>query len=101
MSIRKAKRVKGDGMKTKIVCINGQAVALFPEIKADFNGNILSYAIIGQHGAASQKWLENDFYFDYDLYIELMQIYDNEIELIDCDLLELLKEDTSGRFFPY
>ena len=88
-------------MKIKIVSINGQPTALFPEIKADFSGNILSYAIIGQHGAASPEWLINDFYFDYDLYIELMQIYDGAIELIGCDLLELLREDTNGRFFPY
>ena len=31
---------------------DGDVIALFPDVKADFEGNIMSYEHIGQHGAA-------------------------------------------------
>jgi len=38
-----------------LVSEDGEAIALFPEIKADSNpDNCLSYMIVGQHGAASK-----------------------------------------------
>ena len=40
-------------IKIKFVIFKGELTALFPEVSADARGNILSYAAIGQHGAAS------------------------------------------------
>lgn len=39
--------------KVKFVIFQGVVTALFPRVPADNRGNILSYAHIGQHGAAS------------------------------------------------
>ena len=38
----------------------GVVFAIFPDIQADSWGNVLSYATIGQHGAASTDWLDDD-----------------------------------------
>lgn len=44
-------------MKTKVMfkVFGGEIIALFPEEIADPHGNIMSYAHMGQHGAASPK----------------------------------------------
>lgn len=47
--------------KTKVayVLIEGDVVALFPELDWDQQGNITSYMHIGQHGGASPELLQN------------------------------------------
>lgn len=37
---------------------HGEIIALFPDEKADHNGNILSYMRIGQHSAASPEYID-------------------------------------------
>jgi hypothetical protein len=39
--------------QVKFIVFKGEITALFPKVKADPQGNILSYAHIGQHSAAS------------------------------------------------
>lgn len=47
-------------MKTKVIFykIEGEILAVFPELKADFNGNVTSYAHMGQHSACSPEYLK-------------------------------------------
>lgn len=70
-------------VKIKFVMHDRWVTALFPEIVADSQGNILSYQHIGQHGSASRSLLRckkatEDQYKD--LLAELTAIYD------DCNL---------------
>ena len=41
--------------KVRFIYRKKEIIALFPEIIADNTGNILSYAHLGQHGAASKS----------------------------------------------
>jgi hypothetical protein len=73
-------------MKTKFINFKGEILALFPEQIADPQHNIMSYAHIGQHGAASpslmrRKWAKPNEYKE--LLAELQTIYSPEpIELV-------------------
>lgn len=71
-------------MKVKIVVIEGQPTALFPDDKWDNRGNIGSYAIVGQHSGASPVWLQEPGIIDLDLEAEIAQIYHDEtLEYVD------------------
>lgn len=55
-------------MKTKIVLRrfeDGDLIALFPDIPADYSGNIMSYMKVGQHGAASPELIHTLEVVDY------------------------------------
>lgn len=60
------------------VDIEGQITAIFPELKADYNGNLTSYAHIGQHSACNPEHIFINRIPSYDEYkpllYELIQI---------------------------
>lgn len=73
-------------VKIKFVMHDGTVTALFPSISADYQGNILSYQHIGQHGSAHRSLLECKLATPKqykDLLLELIQIYSDSILLID------------------
>jgi hypothetical protein len=73
--------------KVKFVVFQSVVTALFPKVKADDRGNILSYAAIGQHGAASPTLIrcKRATPAEYaDLLAELKGIYEPE------DTLEII-----------
>ena len=71
--------------KTKVIFRKfqeGDIIALFPEIQADYAGNIQSYQHIGQHGAANRELL-NDL--EIAIESEYKDLY-NELKVIGYDL---------------
>ena len=81
--------MKKDKHETKVVfiefdCKDGttETTALFPEIEADMNGNILCYAHIGQHGAARPELIVTERLSTFNEYEELK----NELENIGYNL---------------
>jgi hypothetical protein len=84
--------MKKDKHITKVVfiefdCGDGttETTALFPFIEADKQGNILCYAHIGQHGAATPELLVNERLSTYSEYEALL----NELQSIGYNLYPL------------
>lgn len=69
--------------RVKIVDIQGQSTALFPDEPADDHGNILSYASVGQHASASPQWLKQPAIIDVALSTELMAIGYTDLKIMD------------------
>ena len=56
-------------------------MALFPDNHWDHRGNITSYMAVGQHGGASQDWMLEPAIFDEDLFLELISIGYDDLEV--------------------
>lgn len=67
---------------------DGEVIALFPEIEADYSGNIQSYLHVGQHGAACPSLvtdLQPSMPWEYaDLQIELESVIGYNLEVMEA-----------------
>ena len=68
---------------------DGDVLALFPEVKADENGNIMSYQTVGQHGGASP-----------DLLTELPQASEKEAQKLIGELIYSVGYDDLSPYDP-
>lgn len=62
-------------ISVKFVKIEDTFVAIFPNEKADFNGNVMSYDIVGGWGGCHKSFLSLKPVFDMELYLKLREIY--------------------------
>lgn len=85
-------------MKTQVVFRKfpeGDVIALFPNEKADFEGNIMSYQYLGQHGGACPS-LALDLEVPsieeaQELFIELKRVGYDDLEDLTFSLEKRLK----------
>lgn len=79
--------------------LNGETIALFPDIQADHKGNIQSYMHMGQHGPASPNLLhelpEAKLAEWLPLYRELVQI-GYKLKVLNSQPIEYHRQPTQG-----
>lgn len=75
-----------DIVRVKFVKLEGEVIALFPDIPFDSKGNIMSYMKVGQHGAASPGLMKKKYCEEHE-YREL----ERELKYIGYELDIMVK----------